>query len=56
MHRFQKQESVLFKNLLRQPEGLEKKLALWLSDCTSLLISASVRCKACRDGGAAGQL
>lgn len=31
MHRFQKQESVLFKKLLRQPEGSEKKLALWLS-------------------------
>lgn len=30
MHRFQKQESVLFKKVLRQPEGLEEKLAVWL--------------------------
>lgn len=35
---FQKQESILFESLQRQHEGLEKKLALWLSDCTSLLI------------------
>lgn len=54
MHRFQKQESVLFKKLLRQPEGLEKKLAVWLSACTSLLVSGLRRCKASRDGGGAG--
>lgn len=51
MHRFQKQERVLFKKLLRQPEGLEKKLYC-VDKCLYFLVGIGIEAVQGRSGAA----